>query len=183
MTLVPGSQHWIMIAAGSTPFASAFCGLTDTNDAYCMGSNSSGQLGDGTTTDHATMLPVIGGLKFTKIVGAEFTMCGLTASGAVYCWGDGTGGQLGVAPGVTVTAPTLLPGGLQFATLSGSSDGVCGTTVDGSIYCWGTRNNSALGNGELDDRRIGVPMSGATRFLLYEPGSAALRAGLRAKQP
>lgn len=178
-TLVAGTQRWVMMAPGNhvtfttPPFT---CGLTDTGDAYCMGDNSSGQLGDGTTISHALMAPVAGGLKFTQIVSGQLTICALTAAGAAYCWGDGTDGKLGSAPAAAfASTPTLVPGGLHFTRLAGANRGFCGVTSNALVYCWGTRYLSTLGNGERDDRIVPVPMTGGTRFLLYEPGTAGLR--------
>lgn len=184
LALVPGPQHWVMMAPGNFSSSSFLCGLSDAGDAYCMGDNTAGQLGDGTTITRAAMVPVAGGLKFTQIVNARTTTCGLTAlpAGAAYCWGDGTGGQMGSAPAISSSTPVLIPGGLHFTKLSGGPYGICGVTTSGLVYCWGIRYTSSLGNGELDDRRTPVPMSGGLRFLLYEPGTVGLRA-LRAKLP
>jgi alpha-tubulin suppressor-like RCC1 family protein len=74
---------------------------TDTN-VYCAGRNNLGQLGDGTTTDRATFVQVLG------ITGASVVSAGAPAtseaglgsacaisSASVYCWGDNSEGQLG----------------------------------------------------------------------------------------
>jgi alpha-tubulin suppressor-like RCC1 family protein len=37
------------------------CGVTTDHRAYCWGENSDGQLGDGTTTQRLTPVPVVGG--------------------------------------------------------------------------------------------------------------------------
>ncbi len=61
------------------------CALASGGQAYCWGRNLEGQLGDGTTTDRLTPVPVAGGLGFLQIgAGAEHT-CGITANDRAYC--------------------------------------------------------------------------------------------------
>jgi len=72
------------------------CALDGAGSAYCWGSNSAGQLGDGTRTNRLVPTAVAGGLTFTNLSGGGSHTCGVaTAAGAAYCWGANTTGQLG----------------------------------------------------------------------------------------
>jgi len=79
------------------------CGITAAG-AYCWGWNLKGQLGDGTTIQRSTPVPVAGGMSFTSVGAGGFHSCGLTAAGAAYCWGGNSRGQLG--DGTTDDRPT-----------------------------------------------------------------------------
>src|SRR3990172_1607341 len=46
---------WVSLTAG----AGHTCGLTTSGTAYCWGDNGSGQLGDGSGTNHATPVAVV----------------------------------------------------------------------------------------------------------------------------
>ena len=78
------------------------CAVTSAGAVYCWGFNNGGQLGDGTTTNRATPVQVVGSgispLIFTTVTAGEAHTCGLTTSHAVYCWGYGLDGELGNGP-------------------------------------------------------------------------------------
>jgi alpha-tubulin suppressor-like RCC1 family protein len=73
--------------------------------AFCWGSNTFGQNGNGSTNGSNTPVRVSGGLAFAAVttgpgpkLDAAFTgihSCGLTTGNRVYCWGDNEAGQLG----------------------------------------------------------------------------------------
>jgi len=88
---VSGGVSFSVIDAGT----GHTCGLTGTGVAYCWGDNSSGQLGNGSTTPSSSPVLVSGGLKFSSIALGWGHTCGLTTAGAVYCWGSNSYGQLG----------------------------------------------------------------------------------------
>lgn len=102
---LPSNVKLIAITAGS----SHSCGITSTGDAYCWGSNSNGQLGDGTTTAH-TAPGLISGVQFKTIrAGRNFT-CGVLLDNTARCWGYNYFGMLGVGDNVDRLTPTAVPG-------------------------------------------------------------------------
>ena len=58
--LVSGGLQIASLSAGGISELGHTCGVTVANSGYCWGSNLIGQLGDGTTTDRSTPVPVIG---------------------------------------------------------------------------------------------------------------------------
>ena len=72
------------------------CGLTAAGAAWCWGSNSNGQLANGTIGGtNTTAAPVDGGLTFVALSAGGAYTCGVTNAGAIYCWGANAWGQLG----------------------------------------------------------------------------------------
>jgi len=84
------------------------CALTAGGIAYCWGTNTDGELGNGTTRDAATPQRVSSDRRFKSIAAGGnifvgkpgevstwgFT-CGVTVDGSVTCWGDNRHGALG----------------------------------------------------------------------------------------
>jgi len=123
---------------------------------YCWGNNSSGQLGDGTTTASASPRKVVAGAGFTNtnvtsVTAGDFFTCAVENSTA-YCWGDAILGRLGNGETYTgknylstTTVPTSAPvkvvdgqmGNSGSFTLSkGTAAHSCALKA-GVAYCWG----------------------------------------------
>ena len=69
-----------------------FCGIAYDGDTYCWGDNSSGQLGNGTTTNQTSPLRVSvstsAASKFVDVSVSNQNTCGVTLLGKMYCWGE-----------------------------------------------------------------------------------------------
>lgn len=114
-TRVQSAVAWAWISGG----LNHTCAVAVDGAAYCWGSNSAGQLGDGNLgTGSPVPVPVVGGLRFIRISAGALHTCAVTATGDVYCWGRDNEGQLG--DGINVRqdrdrpAPVVgTPAGLQ----------------------------------------------------------------------
>jgi alpha-tubulin suppressor-like RCC1 family protein len=129
------------------------CALTSAGAAYCWGSNSRGQLGDGSTDESHTPVAVslpAGVSGFTYVsVGGEHA-CALTSTGAAYCWGNNASGQLGNSSPGNSPAPVAvsLPAGVSgFVKITAGGSHSCALTATGEAYCWGDDGQGQLGNG------------------------------------
>jgi alpha-tubulin suppressor-like RCC1 family protein/pimeloyl-ACP methyl ester carboxylesterase len=149
------------------------CGVTTAGDAYCWGSNTWGQLGDGTTTDSPTPVKVTGGLTFAAIDAGAEHVCAVTTAHGSYCWGQGLAGSLGNGGSVESHVPVPVSGALAFAQISAGTGFTCGTTTDDQIWCWGYDSSGKLGNG--DGGSSTVPVFVLNAHTLPPAGSRAAR--------
>lgn len=86
------------------------CALVEGGRAFCWGQNYSGQLGDGTTQNHAQATEVAGGLRFVEIHAGGAQTCARAVDGTEYCWGLNQNGQLGDGSRANRSSPTRVGG-------------------------------------------------------------------------
>jgi alpha-tubulin suppressor-like RCC1 family protein len=125
------------------------CALLETGGLRCWGDNTSGQLGDGTTTGRMEPrdVPALTSGVMAVSAGCNHT-CALLESRAVQCWGDNDFGQLG--DGTTADRPE--PAGVAgldsgiFSVVAGCTH-TCALRSNGKILCWGENVDGQLGTG------------------------------------
>jgi alpha-tubulin suppressor-like RCC1 family protein len=100
-TAVAGTRRFDHVSAGDVHT----CGVTRAGRGFCWGRNDQGQLGDGTTAQRVTPVPIGLALDLRQVSAGQFHTCGVTTTDRAYCWGDNTYGQLGDGS----TADRLLP--------------------------------------------------------------------------
>lgn len=86
------------------------CAVLSDGGVACWGLNSSGELGDGTTTSTDTAVPVPGISNAVSVTTGHDYTCVLVETGDVACWGDGSSGQTGIPYEGFRTIPALVPG-------------------------------------------------------------------------
>ncbi len=130
------------------------CGQDGSGVAYCWGQNSFGQLGDRTTTNRSTPVPVAGNLQYTTVVAGGAHACGLTVDGRAWCWGRNNFGQLGDNTLIDRAAPAPVMGDWRFALITAGDRHTCGFTLvqptqPAALLCWGSnewgQSGGALG--------------------------------------
>ena len=85
---VTGLSGVIALASGDNAGDDQTCALLTGGTVKCWGSNFSGQLGDGTTTDRLAPTLVSGLSGATAITAGASHTCALLATGAATCWGQ-----------------------------------------------------------------------------------------------
>ena len=145
------------------------CALDTSGAAYCWGLNSSGQLGNGGTTQSlvpvtVTTSGVLSGKTLTQIATGNSQTCALDSSGTAYCWGANGNGQLGnnsttrsLVP-LAVTTSGVLSGKTLTQVTAGFAH-TCALDSSGAAYCWGANGNGQLGNSSTTQSLVPVAVT------------------------
>ena len=156
------------------------CAVLSSGDVKCWGDNSTGQLGDGTTTNRTDPVIVDGlaGSAVAVSAGQDHT-CALLSTGGVECWGANGDGQLG--DGTTIECLSFpFPCSPKPKAVIGLSSGVvavsagygysCALLVSGSVKCWGNNNGTPIAVGGLSSGVIAVSVGGGHACAILSNG-------------
>lgn len=162
-----------------------WCWLDAAGDPFCMGSNSVGQLGDGTRMDRNAPVAVMrDGTPPTPLADETIleievgrfsgSACVRTAT-EVLCWGTNDSGQLGdgddthfdCGGGATLRDCSLYAvpvtiDATMVADLVLSTDHLCALMTDGTVMCWGENVVGQLGTGDTATRSTPTLVPGIT---------------------
>ena len=120
---------------------------------YAFGLNSSGQLGDGTTTNQSSPIPVsvipIGWNELS--VGAAFTDA-LKSDGTLWAWGVGNHGQLGGGNNSNKNIPSQIGTATNWKFISAGQEYSLAIKQDGTLWAWGNNFFGQLGDGTTADK-------------------------------
>jgi alpha-tubulin suppressor-like RCC1 family protein len=125
--------------------------LTSTGQMLAWGSNSQGQLGNGTTTSSATPVSVSlpSGTTVNAIASGGYHGLALTSIGKVLAWGYNANGQLGNGTTTMSTTPAAvsLASGTTVAAIAAGSSHSLALTSAAQVLAWGWNSTGQLGNG------------------------------------
>ncbi|GBD33168.1 hypothetical protein HRbin33_02148 [bacterium HR33] len=150
------------------------CALDEAGSAYCWGSNTFGQLGDGTTTGTLAPVKVASPVAFTSISTGYFHSCGVGQDGKIYCWGANGRGELGNGTTTNSSTPVAVASAETFKQVSAGWQLTCAVSTSGVAYCWGDNNAGGVGNGTTSTAPVTSPtpvqMPSGTSFASVSAG-------------
>lgn len=124
------------------------CGVTVEGVIYCWGSNSYGQLGDGTKDNRSTPVQVddamlTGFEKFRTVTASYEGTCTTTTAGRVYCFGSNWHYLSGNGSDAEILVPTLvdssmLPSDERYREVYMHEGRTCAGSSGDELYCWGS---------------------------------------------
>jgi alpha-tubulin suppressor-like RCC1 family protein len=141
-----------MIAAGSDSSLAVRTNiLTGRQSVLAWGSNTAGELGDGTHTARSTPVGVtgIGAPGISGITAGDGFSLALGTDGSVWGWGADGYSQLGDSPnppGTPVPVRTIAPGS-GITQLAAGVNHALALKSNGTVLAWGNNQNGGLGNG------------------------------------
>jgi alpha-tubulin suppressor-like RCC1 family protein len=182
-TAVAGGLRFRQVSAGGgkydfesrDPFAGHSCGVTTTDEAFCWGPNTVGQLGIGGTTGSKAASPtrVAGAHQFRQIEAGSAYTCAVTTDNRAFCWGNGRQGQIGDGKTYLRFSPRMVAGGHSFERVTTGEFHTCAETTLNRAYCWGLNRGGAagaVGDGTTTQRLTPVAVVGGLHFSQVSAG-------------
>lgn len=152
---VEGLANITAVAAGWGHSAA----LTESGAVLMWGNNESGQLGDGTSTDHYTPAQVEDLPPINFIISGYDHMLVTDSDGKLWGWGSNYLGQVGAGvlatavnspmPAENIPEAQVTAGGLRHSL---AADGA------GNLWAWGSNRKGQLGDGSTDSYASPIPI-------------------------
>ncbi|MBV8940689.1 MAG: hypothetical protein JO321_10585 [Solirubrobacterales bacterium] len=150
--------------------------VTLTGSLLAWGLNTSGQLGDGSTTNSGLPVKVKlpRGTKMTAVAAGYYHSLAVTLTGSVLAWGDNAHGQLGngSATGSRVPVKVKLPAGTKVSKVAAGYGHSLAVTSTGTVLAWGDNAYGQLGDGGTTDshRPVTVKLPAGTKVTAVAAG-------------
>jgi alpha-tubulin suppressor-like RCC1 family protein len=158
------TNDWIKVVTG----ANHTCGIKNTDELWCWGDNSTGQIGNGTTggvVDGSVGNPIfnVPGSWLDVAVGGNSDTtgghtCAIKTDNTLWCWGKDDVSQLGDGSITDTNAPAQIivdtvANGLppnfnnNWESIKAGNYYTCGMQLDKQLYCWGDNSLGQTGTG------------------------------------
>lgn len=163
VTTSGGGSDWEVVGAGLTHSL----GIKTAGTLWTWGLNSTGQLGDNSTTNRSSPVTTSGGgtTWFFAAGGANHSLATRT-DGTLWTWGGNISGQLGESSTTSRSSPGTTAGGtLNWRFVAAGLNFSVATKYDGTLWTWGANGTGQLGDGSTTSRSSpGTTAGGGTTW-------------------
>jgi alpha-tubulin suppressor-like RCC1 family protein len=152
--------------------------LKNDGTVWAWGSNSNGQLGDGSTNDRSTPMPVQNLSGVTAIAAGTSHSLAIKSDGTIRAWGSNGVGQLGDGTTIDRSTPAPVQNLNGVAAIAAGTSHSLAIKSDGTVWAWGSNGFGQLGDGSTHGslKPIISNVSGVTAIAAGFAYSLALKA-------
>ena len=149
--------------------------IDNSGQLWAWGSNSSGQVGDGTIENiKNTPTKIKEGTKFITVAAGWNHSLAIDNSGQLWTWGQNNDGQLGDGTSGeenNKNTPTKIKEGTKFTTVSAGVEHSLAIDNSGQLWVWGWNRYSQLGDGTYKQKNTPTKIKKGTKFTTISAGS------------
>lgn len=138
---------------------------------WAWGGNSSGQIGDGTTTTRHLPAQVGAGTVWTHVSAGFDSACGIDTYKYLWCTGANSFGQIGNGGTTAQTQAVRVGGATRFSTVNVGTQTVGAVDMSGQGWVFGRNDHGQLGLGDTVNRPSPTLLSATARFLAITPST------------
>ncbi len=146
-----GSATFVAVALGW----SVVCAVDAAGAAYCRGTNTDGELGQGDTAPSAALVKVPLPAPVKRLSLTHYHACAVLTDARLYCWGRGTEAQLGQNDANSRAAPVQVAG--AWLDVAAGDGHTCALASGGRPWCWGRNTEGEIGQGSVQPPRYDAP--------------------------
>ena len=154
VTTFAGGTNWKQVACGQIHTAA----IKTDGTLWTWGRNSSGQLGDNTTTQRQTPVTTFaGGTNWKQVSAGSLHTLAIKTDGTLWTWGRNNSGQLGHNAATDRSTPvTTFAGGTNWKQVAFSANGyhTAAIKTDGTLWTWGRNSYGQLGDNTSGTNRL-----------------------------
>lgn len=136
------------------------CGLYKHGTAVCWGSNSVGQLGNGSTSEGSQPTPVSGLTNLIQVSAGRSHTCAVAGFGFAFCWGLNRFGRLGDGTTNDSAVPVQVATMTAVHSVAAAGQHSCARLQPGNVVCWGNNSEGELGDGTTTESSVPVSVLG-----------------------
>lgn len=120
--------------------------IDESGNLWSWGSNTKGQLGDGTTSDKSSPVKIKSGTKFKYISAGTAHSMAIDESGNLWTWGNNKYGQLGDGTISDKSTPVTIKSGTKFQNVSTGFAHSMAIDETKKLWSWGGNSSGQLGD-------------------------------------
>jgi alpha-tubulin suppressor-like RCC1 family protein len=137
---------------------------------WTTGSNTSGQLGNGTTINKNSPIQVSGLSDIVAVAAGDFHSLALKNDGTVWAWGDNGYGQLGDGTTTLKTTPVQVNGLTGVRAIEAGASHSIAIKKDSTVWAWGYNFFGQLGDSTTTNKTSPVKINSLSNIISIDAG-------------